>query len=141
MSEIVYARDTGLTVDEYVDVGGNSALGATRPLADRARIAAMIAGAGLIVTARVEGRCVGLARCLCDFAWIAYCGDLAVHDDFQGRGIGIGLLRACKEIVGDGVGIALLSMPDAVSFYDAKGPEVGMHAQPNAYFMDRARGA
>jgi hypothetical protein len=37
--------------------------------------------------------------------------------------------------------MALISMPDAVSFYDAKGPALGMHAQPNAYFMDRVRGA
>jgi GNAT superfamily N-acetyltransferase len=141
MTEIVYSRDSGLTVDEYIDVVGNSTLGPTRPLADLARVAAMIAGAQLIVTARLDGRCIGLARCLCDFAWVAYCGDLAVHNDFQGRGIGTGLLRACKDIVGDGVGMALISMPDAVSFYDAKGPALGMHAQPNAYFMDRVRGA
>lgn len=140
MSEIVYACDPGLTVDEYIDVVGNSTLGPTRPLADRARIAAMIAGAQLIVTARIDGRCIGLARCLSDFAWVAYCGDLAVHDAFQGRGIGTGLLRTCKGLFGDGVGTALISMPDAVSFYDAKGPELGLHRQSHAYFMYRTRG-
>ena len=71
MSDLVYARDAGLTIEEYLDVVGNSTLGPTRPLGDPDRVAAMLAGADLIVTARTAGRCVGLARCLTDFAWVA----------------------------------------------------------------------
>lgn len=141
MSDIVYAREAALPVNDYIDVIGNSTLGTTRPIKDRERVAAMIAGAQLIVSARLDGRCVGLARCLADFAWVAYCGDLAVHNDFQGRGIGQGLLRSCKEILGDGVGMALLSVPDAVGFYDKNGPTVDLHPYGHAYFMNRARGA
>ena len=137
---VVYARETDLAVDDYIDVVGHSALGATRPIADRDRIATMIAGADLIVTARLDGRCVGLARCLTDFAWVAYCGDLAVHDDFQGHGIGKGLLEACREHLGDGVGMGLLSVPGAVGFYDKHGPSVDLHPYGHAYFMNRKRG-
>ena len=140
MTDIVYAREEELPVDDYIDVVGNSALGPTRPLADRQRIAAMIAGADLIVSARLDGRCVGLARCLTDFAWVAYCGDLAVHNDFQGRGIGTALLRQCKELLGDGVGMSLLSVPDAVGYYDALGPSLGLERYPHAYWMTRTRG-
>jgi ribosomal protein S18 acetylase RimI-like enzyme len=138
--EIVFAREAALPVDEYIEVVGNSTLGPSRPVKDRERIAAMIAGADLIVSARLDGRCVGLARCLTDFTWVAYCGDLAVHKDFQGRGVGQGLLRACKEILGSGVGMALLSVPDAVGFYDKNGPAVDLHRYSYAYFMNRTRG-
>jgi ribosomal protein S18 acetylase RimI-like enzyme len=141
MSDLVYARDAGLTVDEYINVVGNSTLGASRPLGDPDRVAAMLAGADLIVTARIAGRCIGIARCLTDFAWVAYCGDLAVHSDFQGRGIGTGLLRRCRKELGDGVGIALLSVPEAVSFYERSGPDLGFRRYGHAFFMNRTRGA
>lgn len=138
---LVYARETALPVEDYIDVVGNSALGPTRPLNDRERIAAMIAGAGLLVTARLDGRCVGLARCLTDSAWVAYCCDLAVHGEFQGRGIGEALLRTCRELLGDGVGIALLSVEGAVPFYDRLGPRLEMERYPHAYWLARRRGA
>lgn len=140
MSGIVYAREAALPVDDYIDVVGHSALGATRPIGDRERIAEMIAGADLIVSARLDGRCVGIARCLTDFAWVAYCGDLAVHDEFQGRGIGLGLLAACRDILGERVGTALISMPGAVGFYNSQGPKVDLHPCPDAYVMKRRRG-
>lgn len=137
MSAIVYARETNLSVDDYVDVVGHSALGPSRPLNDRARIAAMIEGADLVVTARFDGRCVGVARCLADFAWVAYCADLAVHEDYQGRGIGKGLLARVRRELGDGVGIALISVPGAVSFYEG----IGMQRQADAFWSPRTRGA
>ena len=141
MSEIIYAREHELPVADYIDVVGNSALGPTRPLSDPTRIAAMIAGAQLIVTARLDGRCVGLARCLTDFAWVAYCCDLAVHHDFQGRGVGTALLRKCKDELGVGVGIALLSVEEAVSYYDRLEPVLGLKRYPYGYWMTRSRGA
>lgn len=140
MSGIAYARDPGLTAEEYVDVVGHSTLGATRPLNDPERVTAMIRGASLVVTARLEGRCVGVARCLTDFIWVAYLGDLAVHDDFQGRGIGKALLEKCREELGAGVGIALLSVPEAKLFYDKVGPPMGLVHYDDAYWMIRRRG-
>ncbi|RYE85046.1 MAG: GNAT family N-acetyltransferase [Hyphomicrobiales bacterium] len=140
MSDILYARDPGLTVDEYVDVVGHSELGATRPISDRERVARMIASAGLVVTARLDGRCIGLTRCITDFAWTAYLCDLAVHEDFQGRGIGRGLVQASKDVLGDEVGLALFSMPGAVPFYDRLEP-MGMKRNPDGYFWSRTRGA
>lgn len=137
---VVYAREAALPVDDYVDVVGHSTLGKTRPVSDRARIAEMIAGADLVVSARIDGRCVGVARVLTDFAWVAYCGDLAVHEDFQGQGIGVGLLTACRDILGERVGTALLSAPEAVGFYDRHGPKLDLHPIPDAYFMKRRRG-
>lgn len=141
MSEIVYARDQQLSVDDYVAVVGDSALGHGRPLQDRDRIAAMLRGADLIVTARLDGECVGIARGLTDFAWVCYLGDLAVRNAHQGRGIGRGLLKACKEALGDGVSLVLLSMHEAKPFYDRVGPEFGLQRNADAYYMARTRGA
>jgi GNAT superfamily N-acetyltransferase len=141
MSEVVYAREQNLSVDDYIDVVGHSALGPTRPLNDRDRVAAMLAGADLIVSARLDGRCVGVARCLTDFAWVAYLGDLAVHDGYQGRGIGKGLLEKTHQEVGDKVGVALLSVPEAVPFYEKAGPPMGLRHYEHAYWMDRRHGA
>lgn len=140
MSEVVYTREENLPVEDYIDVVGHSALGANRPINDPARVAGMLQGASLVVSARLDGRCVGLARCLADFAWVAYCADLAVHEDFQGRGIGEGLLRACKEILGDGVGMALISVPSAVPFYEKMGERIGLKPQGDTFWLPRTRG-
>ena len=139
MSEVAYDSEPGLSVDEYLAVVGDSTLGASRPLADRTRVAEMLQHADLIVTARIDGQCVGLARCLTDFAWICYCGDLAVRQSFQRRGIGTGLLRACKKMLGDGVAITLLSAPEAVSYYERIGPALDLQRTPDAFFMPRRR--
>jgi len=139
MSGIVYARDPRLTVDEYIDVVGHSDLGATRPIGDRERVARMIADANLVVTARLDGRCIGLSRCITDFAWTAYCCDLAVHGDFQSRGIGRQLLQASKDVLGEEVGLALFSMPGAVPFYDRLEP-LGVKRTADGYFWSRTRG-
>lgn len=141
MSDIVYAREDGLSVADYVAVVGDSALGQNRPIADHERIAAMLAGADLIVTARLDGQCIGLARCLTDFAWVCYCAELAVRNAFQRRGIGTALLTTCKQIVGDGVSITLLSAPEAVGYYERIGPEIGMRRNPDAFYLPRSRGA
>lgn len=140
MSDVVYAREPDLSVDDYIKVVGASALGPTRPLGDRARIAAMLRGASLVVTARIGGECVGLGRCLTDFAWVAYLGDLAVSEAHQGKGIGKGLLLKLKEELGDGVGMGLVSIPGAVSFYDTVGASVGIKPISDAYWLARTRG-
>ncbi len=99
----------------------------------------MLAGSNFIVTARIGRECVGLARCITDFAWICYLGDLAVCASFQGLGIGRGLVRTCKQLLGDDVSIALLSMPDAVDFYRRLGPELGLEPTPDAFYLPRRR--
>lgn len=140
MSDIVYASEPNLPVDDYISVVGASTLGPTRPLRDRARVEAMLRGAGLIVTARIDGACVGLGRCLTDFAWVAYLADLAVSEQHQGKGIGKGLLLKLREELGDGVGIALLAVPEAKPFYDRMGEAIGLKPNADAYWMTRTRG-
>lgn len=67
------AREPGLDVAEFRRVLVESGLGAIRPVADEARLKAMLLAADLILTARLDrqGRpLVGVARCLT--AWCCY---------------------------------------------------------------------
>lgn len=121
---IVYAREQELPVEDYIAVIGETSMRDRRPLANRNRIARMLSGSNLIVTAREsDGSILGLARCMSDTAWICYCSDLAVKESAQGRGIGRGLLDKCAELLGPGIGLVLVSYPESASFYERIGME------------------
>ncbi len=131
---IVYAQEQGLSIDDYVAVLGESTMGQKRPLANRARIAEMIAGANFIVTAREDGVILGLARCITDYAWIAYCAELAVRESAQRRGVGAGIVARAREVLGPRLGLTLISEPGAVGFYQ----RIGMEQIDTAFFLTRA---
>jgi len=69
------------------------ASGINRPIDNTSRMATLLASANLLVTARQEGKLVGLARCLTDKAWVVYICDLLVDKSVQHQGIGTELLR------------------------------------------------
>ena len=131
---IVYAQEQSLSVEDYVAVLGETTMREKRPLANHARIAEMLAGANFIVTARDDGVIVGLARCITDFAWIAYCAELAVKESAQGRGVGAGIIKSAKDILGPRLGLTLISEPGAVGFYQ----RIGMEQIDTAFFLTRA---
>ncbi|HWA19689.1 MAG TPA: GNAT family N-acetyltransferase, partial [Devosia sp.] len=118
---------------DYVAVLAETSMRGKRPLANRARIAEMLAGANFIVTARDDGNILGLARCISDGAWIAYCAELAVKESAQGRGIGAGLIRAAKDFLGPRIGLVLISEEEAVGFYT----RIGMERIDRAFFITR----
>ncbi|BAT61068.1 hypothetical protein GJW-30_1_03618 [Variibacter gotjawalensis] len=96
---------------------------AIRPVEDEARLAAMLAGANLIVTARraEDGKLIGISRSITDFSWVCYLAELAVSAEAQKLGIGQGLLAEMRRILGSGVSIVLQSVPEAVGFYQRAG--------------------
>ena len=134
--QIFYAREPALDVAEFRRVLVESGLGATRPVADEARLATMLSKAGLVLTARSErpdGRLVGVARCITDFAWCCYVGELAVAASAQGNGIGKGLLDEIRRQLGPGVSVILASVPEAVGFYE----RIGMARITDAFWLRR----
>src|SRR5215510_14497748 len=111
-----YAREDNLGADEYIDVVRKSGL--VRPIDDRGRIERMLAHANLIVTARQDGRLVGLARSLTDFCFCCYLSDLAVDRACQGQGIGRRLIEETRQQAGGALTTTLLlSAPGAMTFY------------------------
>lgn len=121
---ITYAQETNLSAEDYVGVVGQTIMRDRRPLANTARIQAMLDGANFIATARDEhGTLVGLARCITDHAWICYCAELVVRDSHQGHGIGRGILDKALELLGPRIGLALMADKEAVGFYQNIGME------------------
>lgn len=121
---VICAQEQDLSVEDYAAVISETTMRTNRPLGNPARIAQMLDGSNLIVTARdADGTILGLARCMSDGAWICYCSDLAVKETAQGRGVGRALLDKCAEVLGPRIGLVLVSYPESASFYDGVGME------------------
>ncbi|MGO4127248.1 GNAT family N-acetyltransferase [Inquilinus sp. YAF38] len=125
MSErILYGREQDLDVAEFRRVLVESGLGRIRPVDDEQRLQAMLAGANLIVTARLDqpGRpLVGVGRAVNDSVWCCYLSDLAVVPSAKGLGVGRGLLDEARRQLGPQVSLHLASVPEAVGFYERAG--------------------
>jgi ribosomal protein S18 acetylase RimI-like enzyme len=133
-SAVSYAREQDLSVEAFAKLLGESGLGATRPLNDAERMGRMLGQADLIVTARLQnGDLVGLARCVTDFSWCCYVSELAVGVAAQGLGVGRGLIEHVRRELGPEVSVILLSVPDAVGFYE----RIGMARQDDAFAFRR----
>ncbi len=128
---ISYAIENNLDPEEFKSVLTNCTLGQRRPVDDLERIKKMITGANLIVTARLEGELIGVARALTDFAYCTYLSDLAVNEQYQRQGIGKELIRQTKLASPLGK-LILLSAPEAVDYY----PKIGMIKHSHSFFID-----
>jgi GNAT superfamily N-acetyltransferase len=129
-SDIQYARETGLDPDEFIEVLNDSTLGERRPVDNRERIIRMCNHANLIITARHNGKLVGIARSLTDFAFCTYVSDLAVSETYQKKGIGKELIRRVREAVPE-ANLILLAASKAVDYY----PKIGMIRHEAAFFL------
>ena len=135
---IRYAREQTIDVSEFRRILVEFGMGATRPVEDEARLTAMLSGANLIVTARLQepgNPLVGIARCMTDFCWNCYLSELAVSASVQGLGIGKGLLDEARRQLGPSVSLILASVPDAVGFYQ----RIGMAPLPDAFWYKRTQ--
>jgi ribosomal protein S18 acetylase RimI-like enzyme len=130
---IVYAQEQSLRPSDYVAILASTYMGEHRPIGNLERVARILAGSNMIVTARDEaGQLMGLLRGISDGEWVCYVADLVVHSDYQRRGIGRGLLDTCKRIIGPGMGIVLVAYPQAQDYYR----RIGMGEIP-AFYIDR----
>ena len=120
---IDYKNGNDLDLDTVIALYRSSALGERRPVDDRERMRAMLAGANLVVTAWDGQRLVGISRSVSDFAYCTYLSDLAVDVAYQRRGIGKELMRRTQQLGGRAT-IFLFAAPAAVHYY----PRVGFSA-------------
>ncbi|WP_417269883.1 GNAT family N-acetyltransferase [Celeribacter sp.] len=120
--QVSYTIEPDLTAEAFLDVLRRSTLAERRPIEDVDKIAGMVAGADVIVTARDEtGTLLGVARSITDFHFALYCSELCVDEAAQGHGIGKELLAQTVKAAPNCKNYLLLSTPKAVSFYEAAG--------------------
>jgi predicted N-acetyltransferase YhbS len=122
-----------LGVEEFIDVLERSTLAERRPVGEPETIRGMLAHADIIVTARFDGLLVGISRAITDHNFCTYLSDLAVDQDFQGRGIGKELIRRTHESAGHQTTLILLAAPKARTYY----PKVGMQAHDSCWIIPR----
>jgi GNAT superfamily N-acetyltransferase len=120
VSEIVYLEGNDLDLDAVIELYRDSTLGERRPVDERARMAAMLAHANLVVTAWDGALLVGIARSMSDFSFATYLADLAVRRAYQRGGVGRELVRRTRERGGRAT-IFLFAAPASVDYY----PRVG----------------
>ncbi len=120
-----------LDVEEVLALYRASTLAERRPVDDVERITKMLAGADLVITARLDGRLIGIARSLTDGAYATYLSDIAVDVAHQRRGVGRDLIRATQEAA-PRAKLVLLSAPAAVDYY----PHIGFKRHESAWTLD-----
>nr|WP_294941207.1 GNAT family N-acetyltransferase [uncultured Mucilaginibacter sp.] len=129
--EVTYQREEALDPEEFIDVLKRSTLAERRPVNDMARVKLMCQNGNLIITARIAGKLVGIARSLSDFAFCTYLSDLAVDQAYQRMGIGIRLIKETKRYTPTAK-LILLAAPAAVDYY----PKTGMTRFTHSFLLD-----
>ena len=132
---IVYALEPELDAESFQGVLVASGLAPRRPADHLERLGRMLAAADLIVTARLDGRLVGVARTLTDFSFCAYLSDLAVDRDLQGRGIGRALIEETRRAAGPETSLLLTAAPGVETYYEG----IGMPRVAHAFRYDKER--
>ncbi len=125
---IKYEREATLDWQAFQTLLVNSTLGERRPINDPIRLKEMCENASLMVTARHEGRLVGVARSITDWVYCIYLSDLAVDAAYQKQGIGKNLIKRTKEFAPHAT-LILLAAPQAVHYY----PKIGMKRHPDCF--------
>jgi predicted N-acetyltransferase YhbS len=131
VEEIIYQTRGAVTDEEFVSVLERSTLGERRPVDDAECIRGMLEHADLVVTARVGGKLVGVARSVTDFHYCCYLSDLAVDRAVQRRGIGRSLIEHTRRALGPRCALILLAAPGAVDYY----PRIGFTRHESAWIV------
>ncbi len=134
---IDYQLEPELTTDEFIDVLVRSTLDERRPVDDRDTIQGMLANADIILTARCDGRLVGISRAITDRAYCTYLSDLAVDEGFQRQGFGRQLIQRTHDAAGLNTTLILLSAPKAATYY----PHIGMTKHQSCWVIPRKANA
>jgi predicted N-acetyltransferase YhbS len=93
----------------------------------------MLEHADIILTARIDGKLVGISRAVTDFSFCVYLSDLAVDESYQKQGIGKELVRRTHEAAGSRTMLVLLAAPRAREYY----PRIGMTHHDSCWIIPR----
>jgi len=128
---ITFQKEDKIKVEEFKTILITSTLGERRPINNINTLETMLENANLIITARKNGKLIGIARSCSDFVFFTYLSDLAVDESYQNQGIGKELIKQTK-LFAPKAKLILLSAPNAVDFY----PKIGMTNFSNCFILD-----
>jgi len=129
--KVSYQSEPRLECSEFIDLLRRSTLSARRPVANEQIMQGMLDHADVIVTARIEGKLVGVSRAITDFHYCTYLSDLAVDEAYQHRGIGRELVLRTHLEAGLGTTLILLAAPAAREYY----PKIGMQRHESCWYF------
>jgi ribosomal protein S18 acetylase RimI-like enzyme len=132
---IVYSLEPELSAQEFRAVLIASTLAERRPADDLERLQQMLRNADIIVTARDEGRLVGVSRAVTDFSYCCYLSDLAVDVAYQRQGIGKRLIGETRARSGERATLLLVAAPAAETYY----PAIGMQHVASCWAIPRLK--
>jgi ribosomal protein S18 acetylase RimI-like enzyme len=117
MMNIIYKVNHPISTQQFVGLLEESTLAQRRPTDDMTCMEGMVNNSNLMVTAWDGDTLVGLARSLTDFHYACYLSDLAVHKEYQKKGIGKELQRITQKQLGEKCKLILVAAPGAHSYY------------------------
>ena len=129
MTNVIFLHEPALSAAEFTDVLERSSLAERRPVANQDRLKRMLRNADLLITARLRGQLIGVARALTDFSYACYLSDLAVDKTHQR--LGRELLARTHAAAGPDTILILLAAPAAVDYY----PHLGMTNYPSCWTL------
>ncbi len=118
---IEYKTNIAITEDQFIDLLKESTLAERRPIHDRDCMKGAIENADLSITAWTDGKLIGIARSVTDHHYACYLSDLAVHKQYQKKGIGKQLIRLTQNQLGSQCMLILLAAPAANTYYEPLG--------------------
>jgi ribosomal protein S18 acetylase RimI-like enzyme len=133
--QVVYSLEPHLSPQDFRAVLISSTLAARRPVDDLARLQQMLKGADIVVTARAEGRLIGVSRAVSDFSYCCYLSDLAVDVAYQRQGIGKRLIAETRSVAGEGTTLLLVAAPAAEGYYQ----KIGMQHLNGCWAIPRVK--
>ena len=130
--EIEYRLNHPVTLDEFLALLESSTLAERRPVENKECMQGMLDNTNLTYTAWLEGKLVGMARCLTDFHYCTYLSDLAVDISIQHSGIGKKLVDLCAAHTPYTCKMVLLASPAANDYY----PKIGMQHMDRCWILN-----
>ena len=126
-----FNKSLGISSTQFIEILYNSTLGERRPVDDIKTIQEMLDNTDIIITATINDKIIRIARTVTDFNYCCYLSDLAVHKDYQHKGIGKKLINKVQEQLNNKCKIILLSAPNASEYY----PNIGFTQHDSAWVL------
>lgn len=130
---IEYKINIPVSADQFIELLCESTLGKRRPVDDRECMEGMVKNSNLMVAAWHDDKLIGIARSMTDFHYACYLSDLAVHQNYQRRGIGKKLQAITQKQLGPQCKLILVAAPAANSYY----AHIGFTNNQRCWVLDR----